>query len=87
MLRLCAAGLDQNLDAAAREVPWASVDLSKEEDLCALLDKAGTFDGSVRGVDHMIGGQVAGYARWEAFRKSGLGQYAARRNNPMLRYT
>lgn len=73
------------MDAAANAVPWKSIDLSQEDDVGALLDKAGVFDGSVRGVDHMIGGQKAGYARWENFRKSGLSQYAARRNNPMLR--
>lgn len=82
-------GLD--LDALAfpslvASIPWTSVDLGIVPDLAALLRESQAFDASVPGVDHMTGSQSAGYARWEAFRRSGLSQYAARRNNPMLRY-
>ena len=66
--------------------PWQSLDLTQPEvDIPGLLKQSPAFDGSVPGVEHMPGGQRAGYARWTAFRKSGLSQYAARRNNPMLR--
>ena len=71
---------------AAELMTWGSLDLSSTNtDLEELLRKAGVFDGSVPGVSHMPGGQKAGYARWEAFKKNGLSQYAARRNNAMLR--
>lgn len=50
-----------------------------------LLQRSDAFDESVPGVSHMPGGQKAGNARWEAFKKNGLSQYAARRNNAMLR--
>lgn len=36
-------------------------------------------------MDHIHGGTREGNARWEAFRRSGLDQYASRRNNAMLR--
>lgn len=72
---------------AAELITWGSVDLSsansKIEDM---LQKSDAFDGSVPGVQHMPGGQKAAHARWEAFKKNGLSQYAARRNNAMLRY-
>ena len=55
-------------------------------DIPDLLNQCPGFDASVPGVQHMPGGQRAGYARWEAFKKKGLSQYAARRNLAMLRY-
>jgi len=62
------------------------VNLTEEDlDLEELLRSCPAFDGSVPGVHHMPGGQKAGLERWEAFKRCGLSQYAARRNNPMLR--
>lgn len=73
---------------AAQSIPWASIDITDSKfDFAEMLTKSGAFDGSVQGVSHMPGGQKAGYARWEAFKKNGLSQYAARRNNAMLRYS
>lgn len=72
--------------SAAKLIPWGSVDLqSGNMEIGVLLQKTDAFDHSVPGVTHMPGGQKAGYARWEAFKKTGLSQYAARRNNAMLR--
>jgi deoxyribodipyrimidine photolyase len=63
------------------------VDLNSEGmDVEELLRSCPAFDGTVPGIHHMPGGEKAGQARWEAFKKSGLSQYAVRRNNPMLRY-
>lgn len=71
---------------AAEAITWGSVDLSSANlELEALLQKSDAFDSSVPGVKHMPGGQKAASARWEAFKKNGLSQYAARRNNAMLR--
>lgn len=71
---------------AAESVPWGSIDLTTGNvDIQKMLKKTDAFDSSVPGVTQMPGGQTAGYARWEAFKKNGLSQYAARRNNAMLR--
>ncbi len=71
---------------AAESFPWQPVDLTAEGlDLQKLLDSCLAFDSSVPGVHHMPGGERAGLERWEAFKRAGLSQYAARRNNPMLR--
>jgi len=72
---------------AAESIRWESVDLTAEGvDIEGLLRSCPAFDGTVPGINHMPGGERAGLARWEGFKKSGLSQYAARRNNPMLRF-
>lgn len=70
---------------AAESFQWQSINLAGMSDLLELLRKSDAFDAGVPGVSHMLGGQSAGYARWDSFKKSGLAQYAARRNNAMQR--
>ena len=43
------------------------------------------IDHSVAGIVHTTGGSTAAYTRWERFKLAGLNQYAAKRNNSMLR--
>lgn len=43
------------------------------------------IDHSVAGITHTTGGSTAAYTRWEKFKLTGLNQYAAKRNNSMLR--
>ena len=43
------------------------------------------IDQSVAGIQHTTGGSTAAYTRWEKFKLTGLNQYAAKRNNSMLR--
>ena len=43
------------------------------------------IDHSVAGIQHTTGGSTAAYTRWERFKLAGLSQYAAKRNNSMLR--
>ena len=43
------------------------------------------IDHSVAGIIHTTGGSTAAYTRWERFKLAGLNQYAAKRNNSMLR--
>ena len=42
-------------------------------------------DQAVPPLSHIRGGTHEGNARWSAFRRDGLDQYANRRNNAMLR--
>ena len=71
---------------AAELITWGSIELSSTNaSIEELLQTSDAFDSSVPGVQHMPGGQKAAHARWEAFQKNGLSQYAARRNNAMLR--
>ncbi len=90
-LRVCqrfCADLDKEACKKAAElITWGSVDLSGTNvEIEKILQKSDAFDSSVPGVQHMPGGQQAANARWEAFKKNGLSQYAARRNNVMLRF-
>ncbi|KAG2452956.1 hypothetical protein HYH02_002293 [Chlamydomonas schloesseri] len=73
---------------------WLSLDLlalppaagSTVPDLGAVAAAIPGVDTSVPGVVHMIGGSSAGYARWDAWRRSGgVGRYAASRNDAMQR--
>jgi predicted NAD/FAD-dependent oxidoreductase len=41
------------------------------------------IDHMVGPVPHTVGGSVAGYQRWERFRRAGLSAYARRRNDPL----
>jgi len=50
-----------------------------------LLAKYRGIDQSVAGIQHTTGGSTAAYTRWEKFKLAGLNQYAAKRNNSMLR--
>ena len=80
------AGNNEIKEDLEKLVPWTSIDLvDKDNDILALLDKCDWLDRTALGIDHMPGGQVHGYKRWEAFKKTGLSSYAAKRNNPMLR--
>ncbi|GIM09799.1 hypothetical protein Vretimale_13611, partial [Volvox reticuliferus] len=66
---------------------WPSLDLQRPElDLGALAATLPGVDCSVSGVSHLEGGSRAGYARWEAWRRSGgVARYAATRNDAMQR--
>lgn len=80
------AGETCSLEDSQNFLPWTSVDLvDGDKDILGLLEESSIVDKSVPGIDHMPGGQIAGYKRWENFKKNGLGSYAAKRNNPMLR--
>ena len=79
------AGDAAALEETAKLVPWQSVDLTEQDNILELLESSSAVDQTVHGIDHMPGGQISGYKRWEAFRSTGLSSYAAKRNNPMLR--
>lgn len=74
---------EADLDSPAfvpEDLPYAPVDL--EGDLGALV-AACAIDHTIGPVSDTRGGEVAGYARWQAFVESGgLRRYASSRNNP-----
>ena len=63
------------------ELPFVPVDWQAQpiDELVA----ACAIDHTVGPVSHTRGGSEAGYARWSAFRETGLGGYAARRNDAL----
>ena len=63
---------------------WEPLDL-QSADIGSLVAGCAGVDQEVPPVAHIHGGAREGNARWEAFRRSGLDQYASRRNNAMLR--
>ena len=63
---------------------WEPLDL-QGADIGALVRGCAGVDQEVPPVAHIHGGTREGNARWEAFRRNGLDQYANRRNNAMLR--
>lgn len=63
---------------------WDPLDL-QGADINALVRGCAGVDQQVPPVPHIDGGTREGNARWEAFRRNGLDQYASRRNNAMLR--
>ncbi|KAL3136989.1 hypothetical protein ABBQ32_006586 [Trebouxia sp. C0010 RCD-2024] len=65
---------------------WQPLDLSADDvDISQLLQQCRGIDHSVPGIIHTTGGSTAAYTRWEKFKLAGLNQYAAKRNNSMLR--
>ncbi|KAL0033170.1 hypothetical protein WJX79_007045 [Trebouxia sp. C0005] len=65
---------------------WQPLDLSPDDvDITQLLQQCRGIDHSVEGIQHTTGGSTAAYTRWEKFKLAGLNQYAAKRNNSMLR--
>lgn len=73
------AELDRLPEAFAGDIGFEPVDLASA-DLDALI-AACEIDHGCGPVADTIGGSEAGYARWEAFKRSGLAGYAKRRNN------
>ncbi|MDJ0974111.1 MAG: FAD-dependent oxidoreductase [Planctomycetota bacterium] len=63
-------------------LPFEDVDLTSASipDLVARC----AIDHTVGPVGHTRGGSVEGYARWNAFRETGLSRYAARRNDAAI---
>lgn len=60
------------------EIPFESLQLAGRS-LATLVSEC-DIDHSIGPVSDTRGGSVAGYARWQAFRKDGLRSYAKRRN-------
>lgn len=68
--------------SALPPLPFTPVDAESLDDRAmARLVSACAIDHSVGPVRTLRGGSTAGYARWEAFRASGLASYAQRRND------
>ncbi len=63
---------------AHAKLPFQSLDL-RDQSIAKLVAQC-DIDHSIGPVADTRGGSEAGYARWEAFRKNGLGKYAERRN-------
>ena len=61
------------------ELPFEPIDL-QSADLAELIGRC-QIDHSIAPIADTPGGSRAGYARWEAFKRSGLSGYARRRNN------
>ena len=61
---------------------WAE---GKSTDIILFVATLRGIDQSVAGILHTTGGSTAAYTRWERFKLAGLNQYAAKRNNSMLR--
>lgn len=63
------------------DLPFEPVDVRK----CDLAELVGQceIDHAIGPVPHTPGGSVAGYRRWDAFRRRGLMQYGQRRNDPL----
>lgn len=64
---------------------WEPLDLPDSLDISALVRGCAGVDQAVPPLSHIRGGTREGNARWSAFRRDGLDQYANRRNNAMLR--
>ena len=67
---------------AMSALPFEPVDLQAAE-LSEMVARC-EIDHSIGPVVDTHGGSLAGYDRWNQFRRSGLGGYANRRNNPLL---
>ena len=69
-------------DASGVDLGFEPLDLTDPDipECCA----ACAIDHAVAPVAHTRGGSRAGYARWEAFKRDGLGRYHKRRNNAAL---
>lgn len=63
-------------------IPFEPVDL-QHADIAELVSNC-DIDHSIGPVPHTVGGSVAGYQRWQAFRCNGLGKYARLRNDALL---
>lgn len=63
-------------------LPFDPVDL-QHESIDHVVSQC-QIDHSIGPVPDSEGGSIAGYRRWEHFQRKGLGQYAARRNNPLV---
>lgn len=71
--------------ASVPSLPFAPIDAARlDDDAIAELVAACAIDHGVAPVRTLRGGTEAGYARWDAFRASGLARYAARRNDAAL---
>jgi photolyase PhrII len=76
-----------NMNLAVRScdlstLPFQSIDL-QAADLPELVSRC-EIDHSVGRVFDTQGGSTAGYARWNRFLQTGIGRYAARRNNALV---
>ena len=63
------------------QLPFEPVNLQTAE-IPELVSQC-EIDHSIGPVPHTVGGSVAGYERWEAFKANGLTGYAKLRNNPL----
>ena len=68
--------------AGVLQLPFEPIDLEKA-DLAQLVSEC-DIDHSIGPVLDTIGGSAAGYARWGAFKVSGLTRYARQRNDALL---
>jgi photolyase PhrII len=70
---------DISVEPYAGDLPFTPVawEAASIPELCAACD----IDHSLPPVTHTVGGSSAGYARWEAFKRDGLGSYHRRRND------
>ncbi len=63
------------------DLPFEPVDLSAS-DIASLVAEC-EIDHAIAPVRHTVGGSIAGDARWNAFKESGLAEYARRRNDAL----
>ncbi len=63
-------------------IPFPPVDL-QHVDIAELISTC-DIDHSIGPVPQTVGGSVAGYQRWQAFQRHGLGKYARLRNDALL---
>ena len=70
-----------SVTTASIDLPFKPVDLTE----VSIADLVGQceVDHSIGPVPHTTGGSVAGYARWETFKRDSIKLYAGRRNNPL----
>lgn len=71
-----------NVAGRSIDLPFEPVDLSTS-DIASLVSEC-KIDHSIAPVPHTVGGSVAGYSRWNAFKETGLAEYARRRNNALI---
>jgi photolyase PhrII len=64
------------------DVPFERVDLQRVE-IADLISQC-QIDHSIGPVPETIGGSIAGYARWEEFKRQGLPSYDRKRNNALI---
>ena len=69
-------------DKVLDTIPIEPIDL-QQADIAGLISSC-DIDHSIGPVPHTVGGSVAGYQRWQAFQRHGLGNYARLRSDAML---
>jgi len=69
-------------DKVLDNIPFEPIDL-QHADIAELISTC-DIDHSIGPVPQTVGGSVAGYQRWQAFQRHGLGKYARLRNGALL---